>query len=452
MTEHARTPQSLLLGEEDLALQTDLYQLTMMAAYFTRGMLEDATFELWVRRLPESRAFLLVAGLEQALAYLKSLRFRPAQIEWLRAHEAFAHVPGEFFDYLAEVRFTGDVHAMLEGEVAFAGEPLLRVTAPLPVAQLVETFLLAVINYQTLVASKAARLRIAAGDRPVVDFGMRRGHGPQAGLLAARASWIAGLDGTSDVEAGRRLGIPVAGTMAHSYVLSFESEEEAFAHFAELFPDRCVLLVDTHDTLEGCRRAIDLNRPFRGVRLDSGDLLELSRRCRLMLDEAGRHDVRIFASGDLEEHRIAELLEAGAPIDAFGVGTELVTSRDAPALAAIYKLVELVRGGRLVGVAKHSPGKGTRPGAKQVWRTFDAAGRLREDVVRPAAHPAPRPDAEPLLQTVMRGGEPVDPGGILDLGAARTRAADRLARLPEDLRRLRGAAHAPVRFEGFPQG
>ena len=430
-----------LLEERELGLATDLYQLTMMAAYRARGEDGDAVFELFVRRLPPGRSFLVAAGLEQALGYVRALRFDAASIAWLRALPMFAHIEPSFFEWLADFRFSGDIDAVPEGTVVFANEPLMRVRAPIAEAQLVETYLLATLNFQTLIASKAARVRLAAGGRRVVDFGARRAHGFGAAMLATRASWIAGLDGTSNVAAARRLDIPVLGTAAHAYIMSFTREEDAFAHYHGLYPEHCVLLVDTYDTLEGCRRATAIGPALKGVRLDSGDLGELAKGCRAILDQAGLAKTTIVASGDLNEEKIEALLASGAPIDSFGVGTELVTSRDQPALGGVYKLVERSEGGRRVPVMKLAEGKVTWPGPKQVFRVCDEEGRLERDVIELADAEPPRgARVEPLLVPVMREGEIIR---TASLDEARARCAQGLASLPSELKQLRGSGRAP---------
>src|SRR3954447_15837459 len=352
-------------------LATDLYELTMAAGYWSAGMMEEATFELFVRRLPSSRGYLLVAGLEQALDYLEAVSFAAEDRAWLKGQPQFSRIDARFFDdYLGRFRFTGDVWAVPEGTAIFANEPIVRVTAPLPEAQIVETALLASVLFPTSVATKAARLLTAAGGRPVVDFGVRRAHGLSAGLAAARAAYAAGCAATSFVEAARRYGIPASGTMAHSWVQSFADETEAFRTFERMFGRASVYLLDTYDTLEGVTHLIDAHLDPAMVRLDSGDLEALSRGVRQMLDRAGLTDTQIFATSDLDEQRIDALVRAGAPIDGFGVGTSLATVSDAPSLSGVYKLVELHRGGHPVDVVKLSPGKHTYPGAKQVHRTF----------------------------------------------------------------------------------
>jgi nicotinate phosphoribosyltransferase len=418
-------PVSLWPEPAALGAVTDLYQLTMMAGYAATGMdRRRAVFEVFVRRLPKGRAFLVFAGLEQAIGDLLRLAFSREQVEALRSWQMFAGLDPAWFETLRGFRFEGDVWAIPEGSVVFAGEPLLRVEAPLPQAQLVETYLLASLSYATLVASKAARCVEAARGRPLYDFGTRRGHGPASGLICARASYLAGFDGTSNVEAARRLGIPCVGTMAHSWVQAFGDEAESFAAFARVFPG-ATLLVDTYDTEEGVRRAAAIEPPVRAVRIDSGDLGPLSRSARAILDANNRQAVKIFGSGDLDEFRIRDLLGSGAPIDAFGIGTELITSRDAPALSMVYKLVELDGAGRI----KLSPGKKTYPMAKQVHRHRDASGKFSLDRVTRADEPS---DGETLLVPVVLKGGLVAPLPTLDVIRAHCRS--QLESLPDALR------------------
>ncbi len=427
--------------DENAGLLTDLYELTMAASYHRRGMNEPASFELFVRRLPANRKFLIACGIEEALDYLEGLRFDEAGLTYLRSLEMFDEA---FLTFLGSLRFSGEVWAVPEGEVAFAGEPFLRVTAPLIEAQIVETFLLNCITFQTLIASKAARVAIACEGRPFVDFSARRDHGAGAALRAARASYVGGADATSNVLAASIYGIPPSGTMAHSYVMSFGTEEEAFQAFSEDFPGRSILLVDTYDTIEGARRAARVARqmaaagiPVRGVRLDSGDVAGLAREVRCILDESGCDEVQIFASGDLDEHRIAEIIEAGAPVDAFGVGTQLGTSADAPALGGVYKLVEDSRGARL----KLSEGKETLPGCKQVFRV--SRGGLYDHDVLGLADETPSAGA-PVLARVMGGGRRL--GLEPALAGARDRCRETLRRLPEYLKSLAlGGPQYPVR-------
>jgi nicotinate phosphoribosyltransferase len=424
------------------ALSTDLYQLTMMAGYFHRKVLDvRATFELFVRRLPPHRNMLVSAGLEQALTFLEQLEFKADEIAWLRDLPVFARVPATFFDYLRSFRFSGDVWAMPEGTPLFPMEPVLRVSAPIAEAQLVETALLAFVNFQTTVASKAVRMVQAASGRTVMEFGARRAHGLDAALYAARAAYLAGCDATSFVEAGRRFGIPLSGTMAHSWVLAAPSELDAFASYASVFDKHTVLLVDTFD-VDGATSAI-ADSPLRpqGVRIDSGDLAFASRRVRDRLDRAGLTSTRIIVSGDLDEWKIAGLVAARAPIDTFAVGTTLVTSDDAPALGGVYKLVELDEGGVIRRVMKRSEGKATWPGAKQVWRASDNGVALR-DVVALEHEPGP-PDAEPLLKLVMRQGVRTAPPTLLEESRQHCR---RMAdSLPQPLLGLEAAADYPVK-------
>jgi nicotinate phosphoribosyltransferase len=403
----------------------------MAAVYAELEPMPVGTFELFVRRLPASRGFLVLAGLEQALSALESLRFDGEQLDYLRRLPPFAGVAPAFFERLAAFRFGGEVWAMPEGSVFFAQEPVLRVTAPLLEAQLVETLLLSIINFQTTIASKAARVRLAAGDAALAEFGSRRAHGPQAAAWAARAAYIGGFDATSNVLAGQRLGIPVVGTMAHSFVMSFDDEQAAFARYLDVFPGHATLLVDTYDTLDGVRHALALGRPFAGVRLDSGDLAALARETRRLLDAGGRAEARIFASGDLDEWKVAALRASGAPIDAFGVGTQLSTSADAPFLGGIYKLVEVEAGGQAFPKSKTSAGKATHPGRKQVLRET-AGGRMVRDRLVPAAGAAAG-----LLRPVVRGGRRL---AEEPFAAARERCRAELARLPEPLRQLSSAA------------
>jgi nicotinate phosphoribosyltransferase len=451
-------------------LSTDLYELTMAAAYFDSHVMDKATFELFVRRLPRNRSFLIAAGLEQSLDYLSSLSFTAGQIDYLREHPAFENVSREFFDYLAGFRFTGDVWAVPEGTSVFAMEPMLRVTAPIIEAQVVETFLLSTINFQTMIASKAARVVTAARGRSVIEFGTRRAHGTEAGLFAARAAYVGGCVGTSNVEAGYLFGLPTYGTLAHSFVMSFEDEGEAFSAFMKVFPRTATVLVDTYDTIEAVERlARDFGPGIPAVRLDSGDLLELSIRVRHLLDQAGMSDTKIFASSDLNEHRIADLIARGARIDSFGVGTELATSYDSPALSAVYKLVALERAGRVQMKIKLSEGKATYPGAKQVWRFTDETGKYAQDLIAFGDEAAPQADTEslhgswqPLLVPAMKGGRavgdsfaPGDDGAPVEkarrtrlarLNVAQNRAADELKRLPDELLALDGGASYKVAF------
>jgi nicotinate phosphoribosyltransferase len=413
------------------SLVTDLYELTMAAAYQAEGVEHEATFELFVRRLPAQRRFLVAAGLDDALAGLETLSFAPHEVEYLAGLELF---PAPFIDRLADLRFTGEVWGIPEGDVVFAGEPIVRVTAPLIEAQLVETFLLNAIASRTMLASKAARIAIACEGRDFVDFSARRDHGVDAAMAAARGAWICGAAGTSLVAAGERWGIPLSGTMAHSFVMSFDDERDAFRAYARSFPQHAVLLIDTYDTVEGARHAAEVARELAGegtrisaVRLDSGDLARLAVDVRAVLDDAGLFDVRILASGDLDEHRIAELLAASAPVDAFGVGTQLGTSGDAASLGAVYKLVDDASGPRM----KLAEGKVTLPGRKQVWRLPD------RDVL--GLHDEHVAGGRPLLVAAMADGRRLELPE--PLAAIRQRCLAALAGLPPELRSLELVDH-----------
>jgi nicotinate phosphoribosyltransferase len=422
------------------ALLVDLYELTMAAGYFERGLDCRATFELFVRHLPPERAYLVAAGVEDSLEYLENLHFSDDDIRFLKSLPAFRTVSEGFFDYLRTFRFTGDVHGVPEGTLVFAGEPILQVTAPVAEAQIAETYLLSVINFETLVASKAARVVHAAAGRSVLEFGTRRAQGPEAGLRAARAAYVGGCASTSNVEAGRLYGIPVAGTAAHSWTQVFPTERESFAALLDVFPETGVLLIDTYDVLEGAETAATLGRKFAGVRLDSGDLLSNSFQVRKTLDDHGLRDVKIIASGDLNEYRIEELVEAEAPIDSFGVGTDLATSRDVPALSVIYKLVETEQQGRVEYKAKFSEEKVYLPGRKQVFR-FTQDGKYHHDVL--ARSEENYPEGEPLLQPLMRGGRSLR--ARQPAAALREVVLANLKRLPEIYLALRGAPECPVK-------
>jgi nicotinate phosphoribosyltransferase len=426
-----------------LSLSTDLYELTMMAGYYVSGLRAPATFELYVRELPRNRSFLVAAGLEQALEYLESLRFTDGEIDYLRRLPMFEPVPRAFFDeYLPSVRFTGEVWAVPEGTPVFAHEPILRVTAPIAEAQLVETALLATIGFQTSIASKAARVVHAAAGRSVIEFGSRRAHGTGAACLAARAAYLGGCHGTSNVEAGFRFGIPVSGTMAHSWVMSFEREADAFEAFYRLYGRRSTLLLDTYDTVAAATALAATGMRPRSVRLDSGDLAALSRQVRVILDAHGLTATRIFGTGDLDEHKIATLVAAGTPIDGFGVGTALSTSKDAPALGGVYKLVAFERDGRVIEALKLSEGKLSYPGAKQVWRQRAVPKLPAGDLLALATEAGP-PGARPLLGRVMdRGRRTASSPPLASLREACRQALDDL---PHGIRRL-------DRVEAYPVG
>jgi len=412
-------------------LLTDLYQLTMSAGYFEAGKADEiATFELFFRHLPRYRNFVLAAGLEQVVDYLQNLCFTDEQIRYLKSLPQFKGVRQEFFDVLRKLRFTGDLFAMREGTPVFAGEPFLTVRAPLLEAQIVETYLLASIGFQSLIATKAARMVEVAGGRAVVDFGTRRAHSPEAGVLAGRAAYIVCFVGTSNTETGFRYGIPVFGTAAHAWIQAFETEREAYEQLQKLLGDATVYLIDTYDTIAGAKLAASLGRPLWGVRLDSGNLVELSRAVRKILDDAGLPDVKIMATSDLNEYKILEFAAARAPIDAFGVGTDLATSTDSPNLGVVYKLVEL--NGRQT--AKFSEDKHTLPGAKQVFRfaTYDCVACSWECLgCEPGAEDG---EARALLRPVLLGGKLVDP--LPKVMEARKYAAESIQKLPMAIRSL----------------
>ena len=421
-------------------LLTDLYQFNMLQAYLDHGQTDTAVFEFFVRRLPARRGFLVAAGLEQALDFLENLQFSQEEIDWLRQNYQFTD---GFLDYLGSLRFTGDVDAMPEGTVFFADEPIIRVTAPLPEAQLVETRLINILHFQSVIASKAARMVLAAPGKQLVDFGLRRAHGAEAGLMAARASYLAGFAGTATVLARKDFGIPIFGTMAHSFIQAHADETAAFSAFARSRPDNLVLLIDTYDTEAAARKVVKLAPRLKeagitvhGVRLDSGDLIALSKNVRRILDDGNLRNVTIFASGGLDEDELVRMLGANAPIDGFGIGTSLTTSSDAPALDCAYKLQEYA------GIArrKRSVGKATWPGRKQVWRSFGDDGRMTGDVLalqddRRAGRIAAR-----YLSCAMAGVSLRLPA----LADIRKKAAHGLAQLPEPLRRLSDGTTLPV--------
>lgn len=400
---------SLLLSEKDTALATDLYELTMAAAYFkSRQTDRVGVFEAFVRKLPKNRSYMVAAGLEQAIHYLINLRFTEDQVQYLRSNETFSNAGDDFFEYLRYFRFTGDVWAVQEGTILFPNEPIIRVEAPIIESQIAETFLLSTINFESLIATKASRIANAARGRKIIEFGFRRAHGPQAALLAARASFIGGCVGTSNALAGYMLGIPAFGTMAHSFVMNFESEIDAFREFSKVFPDG-LLLVDTYDTLAAVNKIVKHHIRAKGIRLDSGDLYELSIKAREILDNAGYNNAIIMASGDLNEYIISDLVKRNAPIDLFGVGTELTTSRDDPAMNGVYKLVaikvpplEKGKPSRVLYKLKTSPGKKTYPGPKQVHRSIKD-GIIKTDLIALEDEQAPEHSIQLLMKYVANG-------------------------------------------------
>ena len=422
-------------------LLTDLYELTMAQAYWQHGQTAPATFSLFARRLPEERGYLITAGLEDVLAYLESFHFTTGAIEYLRSTGFFTE---DFLHYLRGLRFTGEVWAMREGRVFFADEPVVEVTAPVIEGQIVETFIINQVNVQSTIATKAARCVEAARGRRLVDFSFRRTQGVETGLKVARASYLAGFDATSNVHAGERYGIPVSGTMAHAFVTSYEHEVEAFRAFAESFPGNCVLLIDTYDTMDGARNAVTVAKEMakrghklRGVRLDSGDMLDLSKRVRALLDDEGLHEVQIIASGGLDEYGIDDLLSGGGPVDGFGVGTKMGVSADVPYLDTAYKMVAY--GER--PVLKLSTGKLTLPGPKQVYRRYNENGAMEHDYISRRDDDA---DGEPLLECVMRDGRRTAPQ--VPLEETRNLCMKDRERLPERFRRIRQPADYPVQL------
>lgn len=417
--------------DESSPLLTDLYELAMLDVYHQQGMHDTAVFEMFMRRLPAQRGFLVAAGLEQALDYIEHLRFGGRELDWLAETGRFSD---DFLNYLAHFRFSGEVHALPEGTVFFANEPMLRVTAPLPEAQIVESRLMNILHLQTVIASKAARFRLAARNTALVDFGLRRAHGAEAGLYAARAGYLAGFEGTATVLAGMRYGIPIFGTMAHSFVQAHAGETEAFERFGHARPDDVTLLIDTYDTESGARHAIDAARRLahdgisvKAVRIDSGDLDRDARRVRALLDAAGLDEVEVFLSGSLDEIRIKALIANGVPVGGFGVGTNLDVSADAPFLDCVYKLQEYAGQPK----RKRSAGKSTWPGRKQVFRRYRADGRMESDTI---GLESDRPAGRPLIEKVMEDGRRIQPSPALSV--ARARAAESLACLPHALREL----------------
>jgi len=421
-------------------IMTDLYELTMAASYFEQDMFAPATFSLMVREYPPKRSYLVCAGLDPLLDYLASFHFRLDDLAYLEQTSLF---PDKFLQFLETLRFTGEVRAIPEGRLAFCDEPLVEITAPVMQAQLVETFVINSINLPTLVATKASRCLHAAGERRLVDFSLRRTHGMDAGLMVARSSFIGGFIGTSNVQAGKIYDLPIYGTMAHSYVESFDREIESFRAFAKSFPDNTVLLIDTYNTLAGARKAVTVAREMRqagqtlrAVRLDSGDMVQLSQQVRKIFDESGFPEVKIFASGGFDEFKIRKILSAGAIIDAFGVGTKMGVSADAPYLNMAYKMVEY--NGR--PVLKLSSGKVSLAGPKQVFRQRDEQGFFRRDFIGLLGEEVA--DSESLLETVMKEGKRLLPRKPLPKIQERFR--EEFSLLPETYKDLEGNPNYPV--------
>jgi nicotinate phosphoribosyltransferase len=430
-------------NEQNMSMFTDLYELTMCASYFDNLKFEPATFDLFIRRLPPNRSYFLFAGLEQVLIHLEKMKFTDEQIGYLKK-QGFKE---DFLEYLRNFKFTGDVYAVPEGTVVFPCEPLIRVTAPIIEAQLVETFLLNTINLQTMIATKASRVVQAAQGKAIIEFGLRREHGVDAGMKVARSSYIAGCAGTSNVLAGMVYDIPVFGTMAHSFVMSFEKEIDAFRAFAKTFPNKSTLLIDTYDDMAGAEKAAIVAKELEkigcklgGVRLDSGDLSETSKKVRALLDEKGLQYVEIFASGDLDEYKIAELLSKDAKIEAFGVGTKMGTSADYPYTDVIYKLCETMNEkGEFSPIMKLSEGKITLPGRKQVYRFKDNMGNYVKDVVALADETM---EGESLLVKIMGKGKLLYELPALD--EIKQTVSENLAKLPAKYKKLINAPRYPV--------
>ena len=425
----------------DTAMCTDFYELTMLHGYFKEGMKDRAAFELFLHKFPPHRNVLIAAGLAQALDFLEGFHFTDDECRWL---EETGYFDKDFIEYLHGIKFTGDVYALPEGTIFFNREPIIRVEAPLPEAQIVETRLINLINFQTMIASKAVRSRIAAPGKLLVDFGLRRSHGSEAGLLAARACCLAGFDGTSNVAASRQFDLPFYGTMAHSYIMAHDDETEAFMHFADAQPDNIVLLIDTYDTEAGAAKVVEVadrlkgfDKTVRAVRLDSGDLADHSRRVRKILDEGGHPEIGIFASSSLDEYALDSICGEEAPIDGFGIGTRMIVSEDAPYLDCAYKLQEYAGKARY----KRSEGKVTLPGRRQVFRNRDGEGKFDYDIIGLADE---QETGEPLLVKVMEQGRRIDVTEPWQ--SIRDRVKSGLSQLPEMFLSLKGKAEAPVRI------
>ncbi|MFO7795006.1 MAG: nicotinate phosphoribosyltransferase [Promethearchaeati archaeon] len=429
--------KNCFINEDNVILSTDFYQITMCAAYYQYNLennIEEkddiATFELFVRKFPKNRNFLIFAGLEQVLHYIQNARFTPRVIEYLKGREMLEKIDDSFFDeYLPNFKYNLDIWAMPEGTVFFPNEPIVRVTGPMFHAQLLETYILSVINYQTIVASKAARIRKAAKDKLVLEFGTRRAHSPQAGIYAARASYIGGFDGTSNVVSDLELGIEASGTMAHSFIEKF-GEMESFEIFYKYYGKNTINLIDTYDIKEGTLKSTKFGNKILGVRIDSGDLAKETKRVRQILDENGCEEVKIVLSSNLDEYKIKEILDKGAPADAFGVGTELVTSSDDPTLSAVYKLMEHNGEPKI----KISEGKKTYPSRKQVYRKFDKYGKFTKDILMLEDEEPPK-NAFPLLVPIMKSGKLIYELPSLD--EIKEYRADNIDKLPEKYRQLK---------------
>ncbi len=417
---------------------TDLYQLTMMAVYHKNKIDTEATFEMFFRRMPKNRSYMIFAGLQQFIEYIQNLQFNKDDISYLKGHKTFKNVDKKFFDYLANFHFECDVRALEEGEVFFPNEPIIQVTGPLIQAQLIETYLLSIINFQSMIATKASRIKYAAGDKLVLEFGARRAHSPYAAVLGARAAYIGGVDGTSNVKAGMEYDIMTSGTVAHSYVMSFDDEKGAFDKYWEIFPDNAIHLVDTYDTIEGIKNAISINKKMKGIRLDSGDLLKLSKQARKLLDDSGYNDANIVGSGDLNEYKIKGLLDNNAPFDAFGVGTELITSKDDPAMSGVYKLMEIIEDNEKKPKSKFSSEKQTYPAKKELYR-IEKDGFFEKDIV---SHYNEKYDGVKLLKNIFKSGKLVyESPSLKDM---RKKSLTNIEKLPEKIKKIMNTGEYPV--------
>jgi len=431
--------------ESNMSLFTDFYELAMCASYFDNNKLEPATFDLFIRNMPLNRSYFLFVGLEQVLLFLKSIKFTDKQLIFLKKHGFHC----DFLDYLKNFRFNGDILALPEGNIVFQNEPLIRITAPIIEAQLIETFLLNTINLQTMIATKASRIVNAAKGKPVIEFGLRREHGIDAGMKVARCSFIAGCKGTSNVLAGKQYGIPIFGTMAHSFIMSYNKEIDAFRAFTKTFPDNTTLLIDTYDEIAGVNNAILVAKELEksgykigGVRLDSGNLVKISKQVRELLDDNDLKYVKVFASGDLDEYKISDLLTNSAKIDVFGVGTKLGTSADRPYLDVIYKLCEIMdEKGDFSPIMKLSEGKSTLPGRKQIYRFTDKTGYFDYDIIALEEEDL---SGDPLLEKVMEKGELIY--DLPSLKTIRNNAKENLQKLPNKYKTLTSAPEYPVRL------
>lgn len=428
-----RKPESGLVPDGRLGIATDLYQLTMANGYHAMEKTDEvAVFDMFVRRLPKNRSYMMVAGLEQAIHYLTNVIFTEDDIELLRNKPTFVSAKASFWDYLADFRFTGDVWAMPEGTIAFGNEPLMTVEAPIIEAQIAETYLLMCYNHQTKIATKAARCVEAANGRSIIEFGMRRTD-VGAALRAARAAYIGGAVGTSNVLAEAIFGIPSYGTHAHSWIMSFDTEDEAFKAYFQVYGEETLALIDTYDTVQGAEAAARLPGQIKGVRLDSGDIAALSKDVRAILNAGGKKDGRIFATNDLNEYKIAEMLDAGAEIDIFGVGTELVLSADSPSIGGVYKLAEIEKDGQTIPKLKLSKDKSTFPGRKQVYRLLDGGTPVRDVLGMRGEFDG---ELQPLLVQIIDGGKLV--AETPRLADVQTYAACNRMALPEGLKHLTG--------------